>query len=303
MPRTFSTHEVGPGVWAAAAPRTTGAAVSNAAIIDLGDRTLVVDTFMTAMAAEELASEIDRLTGRAPFLVVNSHWHADHVRGNQVFGAAPIVGTQRMRELILADAPKTPAEFDERRTAVARAARDAAARAETPQEHAEARWMRELADALAAQAEDYRLVLPDLLIADGLVVESDRTAHILNAGRGHTESDLFVFVPDAGVVVAGDLVWNGVHPKTDDGFPEDWVGALRRIAELGPSTVVPGHGEPATAAVIAEMAGYLQALVGLVTAVRDGEVDPRDAELPDGSTQWAGPARFHAGLERLSSRG
>jgi len=61
------------------------AAHSNAGIVDLGDRTLIFDAFLTPTAAEDLRAAAEHLTGRAATTVVNSHTHTDHCLGNQVF--------------------------------------------------------------------------------------------------------------------------------------------------------------------------------------------------------------------------
>jgi cyclase len=47
--------------------------MGNAGIVDLGDRTLVFDPFLTRAAARELRSAAERLTGRTPALVVPGH--------------------------------------------------------------------------------------------------------------------------------------------------------------------------------------------------------------------------------------
>lgn len=250
----FTIHEVASGVWAAVSPEVGGPAVSNATIVDLGGATLVVDTFMTMEAAEVLAAESRRLTGRDAHLVVNTHWHVDHVRGNGAFGGAPVVGTQRMR------------------------------------------------DQIAASSGDFPVVLPDVLMGDRLDLVGERRATILGYGPGHTDGDLFVHLPDDGVVVAGDLVWTGFHPKTDDGYPAAWAAVLDRIAELSPTQVVPGHGEVGALADVVAMAGYLRALDGLVAAVRSGDVDSAYADPPRGSERWDGVERFRRGLAALAAR-
>lgn len=300
MPTSFALQEVTGGVWAAIAPGTAGTAVSNAAIVDLGDKTVVVDTFMTRRAADEMAAEVKRLTGRAPYLVVNSHWHPDHVGGNQAFADVPIVGTRRMLELMIEDAPATRAQFEARTHAIQTAADTLAASATTPEEAAQADGTRALAAALTADAERYQLTLPDVLIGDRLEIEGERSLTIHGFGRGHTESDLFVQIDD--VIISGDLVWTGVHPKTTDGFPAEWAVVLDRIAELEPGRVISGHGPPGTAADIATMADYLRHLDRLVTAVRAGEVDPADASPPPGSEDWEDGSRFQAGLTALATR-
>jgi cyclase len=92
---THAEHEqVADGVRAAVAKPDRGA-VGNAAIVDLGDSTLVVDTHVTPAAARELRAE----AGPARW-VLNTHWHADHVLGNGEFGDATIVSTSRTRELM-----------------------------------------------------------------------------------------------------------------------------------------------------------------------------------------------------------
>src|SRR5690348_17354447 len=72
------------GVYAAIGIEGTGSG-SNAGIIDLGDRTLVFDTFLTPQAADDLRTAAERLSGRPVAFVINSHWHSDHIHGNQAF--------------------------------------------------------------------------------------------------------------------------------------------------------------------------------------------------------------------------
>jgi glyoxylase-like metal-dependent hydrolase (beta-lactamase superfamily II) len=303
VPATFTVHEVAAGVWACVAPGPASAAVSNAAIVDLGDKTVVVDTFMTLLAAEDLADEVHRRTGREPFLVVNSHWHSDHVRGNAAFATTPTVGTARMLQLIVEDAPRSPQEFAERAEQVRQSATALAAAATTDEEQRTARGTKALADALAAEVGSYRIALPDILIGDRLDIDGERSLTILGYGRGHTESDLLVHVPDAGVVVAGDLVWTGTHPKTSDGFPAEWAAVLDRVGELKPAAVVSGHGPPGGPDDVAAMADYMRKLEAMVAAATAGDLDPATADPPQGFEAWGGLGRFRTGLDLLARRG
>jgi glyoxylase-like metal-dependent hydrolase (beta-lactamase superfamily II) len=298
MPATFTIHEAASGVWAAVAPGTAGPAVSNAAIIDLGDKTVVVDTFMTVLAAEELRGEVLRLTGRAPFLVVNSHWHSDHVYGNQVFAPAPIVGTKRMLELIIEDAP-TPADTESYIEYLRTTAKELASSSAEDRKRADGTLA--LAEALAAGAANFQLTPPDVLVGDRLDIRGERSLTVLGYGKGHTESDLFIHLPQSGVVVAGDLVWTAMHPKTDDGFPAEWAAVVDRIADLKPSAVVAGHGQLGTAADVAAVADYMRQLDAMVAAVAAGDLDAATADPPTGSEDWQGLPRFRAGLAKLAA--
>ena len=171
--------------------------------------------------------------------MVNSHFHDDHVGGNGAFGDAAIAGTARMRELIAAGAPASRDEFEQMATETEQAAARMAAEAESEADRVTAAGLKELAEALIEDEDGHRVVLPEVLISDRLELVGERTAVVLSYGRGHTESDVFVHVPDAGVLVAGDLVWNGLHPKTNDGFPRDWADVVARISGLGVYTDYP----------------------------------------------------------------
>ena len=92
---THAEHTpVAEGVTAAVAIPDRGA-VGNAAIVDLGDSTLVVDTHVTPAAGRELREQAGDVRW-----VLNTHWHADHVLGNGEFDDTTIVATTRTRELM-----------------------------------------------------------------------------------------------------------------------------------------------------------------------------------------------------------
>jgi glyoxylase-like metal-dependent hydrolase (beta-lactamase superfamily II) len=96
----FQLNHVAEGVFAAISVPGTGS-LGNAAIIDLGDTTLVVDTFTTIQAAEDLQAAAEHLTGNPVSYVINTHWHSDHTCGNQVFNpTAQIISTSTTREIM-----------------------------------------------------------------------------------------------------------------------------------------------------------------------------------------------------------
>lgn len=85
-----------------------------------------------------------------------------------------------------------------------------------------------------------------------------RSVRLLHLGRGHTDHDVIVHVPDAGVVFAGDLVEEGAPPSVgEDAFPGEWPAALAGVLALRPRVVVPGHGDPVDAAFVARQRAEL----------------------------------------------
>ena len=63
---------------------------------------------------------------------------------------------------------------------------------------------------------------------------------------GHTDTDdtTVLHVPSIGLVVAGDVAYNGVHQyllESAHGGVDAWLVALDKVAALQPSAVVAGH--------------------------------------------------------------
>jgi glyoxylase-like metal-dependent hydrolase (beta-lactamase superfamily II) len=67
---------------------------------------------------------------------------------------------------------------------------------------------------------------------------------------GHTDTDAttMLHVPEMGLLVAGDVVYNGVHPYlTESGGVtgiDEWLAALDTAENLNPATVIAGHKDP-----------------------------------------------------------
>jgi len=80
----FKLEQIGKYIYAAIA-KEGGGAVANAGFVDLGDKVIVFDTFNTQQASEDLRLIAEKITNQSVTLVVNSHWHGDHIRGNQTF--------------------------------------------------------------------------------------------------------------------------------------------------------------------------------------------------------------------------
>ena len=112
-------------------------------------------------------------------------------------------------------------------------------------------------------------------------------------------SDTVVWLPDERVIVTGDLAWNGIHPRTQDGFPSDWASYIETLLEFDPRHVVPGHGEPADASALTPLPTYFRAVEAAVEAVRNG-ADPDELEAPAGSEDWQGLERFQTGIRILA---
>ena len=88
----------------------------------------------------------------------------------------------------------------------------------------------------------------DLVLADPLPDHTiELEGHDLVAVQlGHSDADdtTCLHVPEIGLVVAGDAVYNDVHQYLRESSPEgrrEWIAALDTIESLGPRAVIAGH--------------------------------------------------------------
>jgi glyoxylase-like metal-dependent hydrolase (beta-lactamase superfamily II) len=209
---------------------------------------LLVDTLSTDAQADELRDAVHRVT-RHPLTVVNTHHHFDHCFGNGVVAG-----------------PDRPIWAHEE------AARMLREHAVVLQRAWYVEWSSthlELAEALAAVT----VRPPDHTVHQEATLDiGGRAAVLRHLGRGHSAGDLVVHVPDANVLVAGDLVEEGGPPVFGDGYPLEWPATLASLLRLcsADTVVVPGHGAVVDTAFVRAQHAELTTLEWLI---RDGHAD------------------------------
>jgi glyoxylase-like metal-dependent hydrolase (beta-lactamase superfamily II) len=209
-----------------------------------GDDVLVVDTRSSPAQAREVATELLELTRNPISIVVDTHWHWDHAFGNSAFRPAPIWGHVRTAE-------RLRSEGDSRRASLIK---------ELP----------DLVDELRAVVIDP----PDRTFTDRATIEvGERAVELAFHGRAHTDADISVFVPDAAVLFAGDLVENGAPPSFGDGYPIEWPDAVEQLLPLVTGAVVPGHGDVGDRAFVQAQLAAFRGLADLAREVQDGRLD------------------------------
>ncbi|MBB5075910.1 MBL fold metallo-hydrolase [Nonomuraea endophytica] len=175
---------------------------------------LVFDTRMSHREATDLIAAVRRITPD-PWTVVNSHAHWDHFFGNAMFLPAEIWGHAGCAEEIRSGGEAQRASV-----------------------------LGFVAEERRAEIEEIDLVAPDHTFTDRATLDiGGRAVHLRYFGRGHTDNDIVLHVPDAGVVFAGDLVEEGAPPAFGDSYPLDWPATMSAmLAALPEPVIVPGHG-------------------------------------------------------------
>lgn len=83
----------------------------------------------------------------------------------------------------------------------------------------------------------------------GMTMKRGESVIILTATEmGHSEGDLFVYLPEEGVLFTSDLFFNDVAGYMGDGHFREWIATLELLSVIDVKTVVPGLGEVTTPA-------------------------------------------------------
>ena len=244
-----------------------------------GERGLVViDTHGSTAAGRAVVEDVRRIGAGEVTAVVNTHWHWDHSFGNAAF-----------RE----QWPGLPIHAQEN---AAQWLRDHAADVQN-----------DLDDGMDPErAEEIRastIVIPDRLVETTAVIDlGDRVIELIHPGRGHTDGDLVARVPDANVLVAGDLIEESAHPWIGgDSWPLEWASTLEALLPLiAPGTVVvPGHGALVDRAFVEGQRGELAAIEREIRRLAAAGIREQDA-VAEGDWPWEAT---NPGLANAVSRG
>jgi imidazolonepropionase-like amidohydrolase/glyoxylase-like metal-dependent hydrolase (beta-lactamase superfamily II) len=242
------------GVYAAIRKEPLGLAVNSNSLIVVGDRdVLVVDAQFTREATLETLAAIRSVTALPVRYVVNTHWHDDHVAGNQVyrdtFPDAQFVAHANTREDLATigtqnragtrtGAPPLADRFERLlgmglgidSTAVSDKERESVTSA--------LRIMRRY----LAEQPTFRETLEGPSVQERLRLTLGRhDVDVRWYGRANTRGDLVVHLPRERIVATGDLVVAPI-PFAFNSYPGEWTLALDSVSALAPRRLVPGHG-------------------------------------------------------------
>jgi glyoxylase-like metal-dependent hydrolase (beta-lactamase superfamily II) len=236
------------------------------------DSAMVIDTRASNQQGKEIVRDVQALGLGIPVTsVVNTHVHFDHSFGNAVFQDSRVtahvsVGArwrddeQRIKQVFRADPGDGP-EYGYTAD--------------------------DVQDLLATPARG-----PDDTFAERTrIVLGDREVTLAYSGRGHTDGDIAIRVPDAGVTFLGDLIEESATPSLGgDSYPLDWPATLSLItAGLSPNeVVVPGHGARVDRPFVERLTADLATIAGIIRDLHAANV-PIDEATAAGANSWPWP--------------
>lgn len=247
-------QEVSDGVYAYVQPDGTWW-INNAAFL-VGTRGVVtVDACATEARTRGLLHAIGLVSAAPVRTLVNTHHHGDHTHGNYLFDTATIVAHERTREAVLAE--NVPPN-----------SRLIASGAWGPVD-----WGHlEVAPPFLTFRDEVTLFLDDLRCL---------VRHV--GTPAHTTNDSIVWIPERGVLITGDLLFNGGTPFVVMGSVAGAIEAVESLKSFGAQTIVPGHGAVAGPELIDDVLAYLHFLHRLAADAKAAGLDPltaaREADL------------------------
>ena len=185
---------------------------TNSIIIEGTHEVMLVDAQLTKTNAEKVLQEI-KATRKPLSIIYITHEHADHFLGLEVFKEA----YPRVR--IIANSAVV-----DRINKVYQEKID--------------KWKTILGSGAASH-----VVAIDKFDGDFIEFENSKIEVLKNI-QGDTDENTMLWIPGQRILIAGDVLFNGMHvytAETDTKAREKWLNSLNKIRTLKPSVVIPGH--------------------------------------------------------------
>ena len=227
----------------------------NVAVSSGEDGVFIIDDQLKPLT-DQLLAAIREVSDRPIRFVINTHYHADHVGGNETIGesGAVIIAHDNIRERMSTD------QFNQFRNKT------------TPA------WPQES--------------LPVVTFNDRVTLHLNGEAvTVTHVPRGHTDGDSIVYFPASNVLHMGDIFFNGLYPYIDlDGGGS--IQGLVAAVELGISMadeetrVIPGHGPMSDLQGLTEYHAFLTKARDNVQALIDQDMSLEQAVAAGPTAEW-----------------
>lgn len=190
---------------------------SNVGIVVTKKGTLIVDTPLVSRQARAI-NEALVATGHKPVRFISvTHHHSDHVLGTNLFGEDVLfVGNRATYENITKHDPDALEAWIKTWTW------------ENPDD------VREM---MAAQ-----VLRPEVVFEEALTLHLGTVEIQFFPLPGHLPDHLGVFVPEARVLMTGDILFNEHHPYMGQGNFQVWFESFAKMREIRAERIIPGHG-------------------------------------------------------------
>ncbi len=220
-------------------------------MIVVGDNgVLVVDSCYLPSSAREDIAQIKQWTDKPVRWLVNTHWHNDHVQGNneyvKAFPGINIVAHYETQSQVAGYVSRYPSRFPRIEATYRKyieERKDGNGTSLTDNDIADYKTALAGKEVVLAELKDNVIVAPNVSFDHDFNVDlGNRQVQVKHLGRGNTRGDVVVYLPKERIVAAGDLLDSPV-PYLGGGYPVEEIETLKKLSALDPQIIVPGHGD------------------------------------------------------------
>lgn len=282
----FDLYGVAENIYAAI--KTNDLCMANAGFINLGDRVVVFDTFLSIEAAKDLKQVIIDITDNDNVVIVNSHSHLDHYLGNCVFSEKTTIITseiafpkfiQNNEELELGNNIYTD-EINNLRNKLTNL--------ENPDEISDTE--NSLIIYQNINNDECKFFNPNLTFNDKLSIHGTLDSFELNViNTAHSHGDIIGTSINQKVAFVGDLLFVDEHPYLGVGDPLLLKKELTMLLNSDIKHFIPGHGPVCGKEKIVEEIEYIDAIISLVESNLAESHKIKVYDLPSKFHNYKGP--------------
>lgn len=286
----FRVEQLADGVFALI-HRDGGWAIANAGIIDLGETTLVFDTFITVEAGTDLRNAAEELTGNVVNIVINSHYHNDHIWGNQAFDSqTAIISSTETRAIIGTKGQEEYAWYKENSPIRLNELRTQIEDEKDEGKKKELELWSSYHEGLVATLPELSVRFPNITFKSRLRIHgAKREVDLITYKNGHTESDTILVLPDQGILFLADLLFVDSHPYLADGDPVHLKEILDEKKIIEGDVLIPGHGPSGSKndlSLLREYIDHCEQAANSIFDEEDSQAQIANLVIPDPYADW-----------------
>jgi cyclase len=191
---------------------------ANVGAIITGEGVILIDTPMLPDDANTWLEEIRKRTDEPILYIINTDHHRGHIIGNQYFPMATVIAHEF--------AWKNMKSYgDSFRTRLLNLYRN------------------RMPEAAEEWKQNLKIIEPEITFSGRTILfKGDKEIHLIPLG-GHTPATTVVYLPEDGLLFAGDVVVTDRPPFLSQGDTKEWLEALTYLRKLQYDVLIPGHGE------------------------------------------------------------
>ena len=251
--------------------------VNNVIVVATQRGLLLIDTGYYPQSAKTMRNFIQESFDRDDFAyVINTHWHWDHINGNQAFANVPIIGHKNIIPAIQ-NFEQGLEFFIKQRQGRVSAWKDIIQQAEQGSEQAlrAQGWAYAHEYFLSEYQQGFNVVYPSITFSDCLILQmGDVNINLVHFPSLHTNNDIVVHIPEEELLVTGDLFNYHQLPcirHSSVEYIQEWLEIFKSLLDDTDdmATVVPGHQNLMTAKDLKKMWDYIQKLWEEVPELRE----------------------------------